>query len=176
MSYTVTEYSPLAVVVQGPKKYAKNIENKGGKFNDHLKNGMVGWIFPKSKLTEIRKMIEEFNSDKVKPMTFVQSMESSGISAEAMFAKAKDLAILNARLERIEKLMGLEALKLDTIKVYATGEKKEKETKEKKETKKKPVEKSDTEESDDESEETEDDDGMPVVAKKTSFLSNARKT
>jgi len=65
------DYKEKAIAVFGNSKpYLNEIKNIGGLFNARLKykDGVAaGWIFPKTKLSTVKQLVEKINSGQIKP-------------------------------------------------------------------------------------------------------------
>jgi len=64
-------YTEKAVAVFGnTKPYLEELKNSGGKYNQYLKqNGSTspGWIFPKTKLSVLKSLVDKINNGSIKP-------------------------------------------------------------------------------------------------------------
>jgi hypothetical protein len=67
----VHDYTEKAIAVFGnTKPYMEEIKNAGGKYNHNLKyNGTTspGWVFPKTKLTIVKQLVDKINEGKITP-------------------------------------------------------------------------------------------------------------
>ena len=56
-SVTISEYSQWSLVVRGDTRSHKDaLKSLGGKWNKYLKRGGAGWIFPKKKKEDLKKL------------------------------------------------------------------------------------------------------------------------
>jgi len=73
-------YTEKAVAVFGnTKPYLEELKNIGGKYNQYLKqNGSTspGWIFPKTKLSVLKALVDKINNGSIKPAV-AEKKESS---------------------------------------------------------------------------------------------------
>ncbi len=115
---SIQNYSEKAIAVFGETKPIKDhLLNIGGKFNPSLKGEndtkRAGWIFPKSKVAEVRKILEDYKNDslpeiKQKPENqdsvipkILKPSASSTSSSNFSFSKEQYLALVS-RIERLE--------------------------------------------------------------------------
>ena len=62
-------YNKKSLVIRGDRnKYGTMIKNLGGRWNPKLLEGGVGWIFPRSREVELKKLIDSLNQDKLSEM------------------------------------------------------------------------------------------------------------
>ena len=84
---TINEsYTEKAVAVFGnTKPYLEELKNIGGKYNQYLKqNGSTspGWIFPKTKLSILKALVDKINNGSIKPAVLVEKKENT-VSSKA---------------------------------------------------------------------------------------------
>jgi len=105
MSLYIVDYSERAIALFGEtSQYKDNISAIGGKFNASLKNNdqkLAGWIFPKSKKSEVEKLL---NSIKEGTLTRTETKEpyiKKNITEE--YVSKKDFMNLLSKVERLEQ-------------------------------------------------------------------------
>ena len=59
-----TDYTEKSFVISGEatREYKDSLKTLGGKFNRNLRNGLAGWIFPKSKQESVMSFVLKVNS------------------------------------------------------------------------------------------------------------------
>lgn len=91
MDVKIIDYSEKAILVNGDTKLIKTgLKEIGGKWNPALK----GWIFPKTKTENVKKLIDEYTSGQRK-------VEREETPAEMKFVP---YAVFSSLLKRVEKL------------------------------------------------------------------------
>jgi peptidoglycan hydrolase-like amidase len=77
-------YTEKAVAVFGnTKPYLEELKNIGGKYNQYLKqNGSTspGWIFPKTKLSVLKALVDKINNGSIKPAAVVEKKDTNSTS------------------------------------------------------------------------------------------------
>lgn len=112
----IKEYTDRSVAVQGDThKYKEDLKKLGGKYNGNLKNG-PGWIFPKSKLNELKTFAREGKrlviDCEIKEEVVYKKKESVlSFSASPTITEfcilLNLLKEINTRTETLEKAIGL---------------------------------------------------------------------
>ncbi len=106
---TLVDYSEKAIAVYGDTKEFKDEFAKiGGKWNDHLRDGK-GWIYSKTKRSEVEALISRISDGVVTPVPVVPKTYSkkeskspvSSSSSNFVVTKSEYLALMS-RVERLE--------------------------------------------------------------------------
>ena len=104
MVLVVTDYSERAIAVFGDVNNPENkaaLESKGGKFNPSLK-GQPGFVFPKSRKTEISAFIESLKDGPPQTTAPTIRQKKSTASEDDPRIDAKLVSNLLMRIERLE--------------------------------------------------------------------------
>ena len=83
------DYSDRSIVVLGETKPHKdNLKSMGGRFNGRLRDGKVGWIFPKKSEDVIKDYIE---NGKVTPKIVSKKSENNNVDLKKLEKKVDNL-------------------------------------------------------------------------------------
>jgi hypothetical protein len=111
----IETYSEKAIAVFGESKPIKdNLSSLGGKFNPSLRgNGdekRAGWIFPKTKLDDVKKIIDQYNSGSIDqiPVPTEKKTYTKKSESTSSFEISKEMYLsLISRIERLEEEVSL---------------------------------------------------------------------
>lgn len=126
MSLYIVDYSERAIALFGEtSQYKDNISAIGGKFNASLKNNdqkLAGWIFPKSKKSEVEKLLNSIKEGTLTRTEMKEPYIKKNISEE--YVSRKDFMTLLSKVERLEQEND-RILKLLNIKVQSNNKQEE---------------------------------------------------
>lgn len=101
-------YSEKAIVVRGQdtKLYKEELKDIGGKYNSALKGG-PGWIFSKSALEKIKKLVSEIKKKPKKEMPTTQLYNDNEIQKleSKIYILNQTVLTLSTELDRIKAIL-----------------------------------------------------------------------
>ena len=113
MSLNIVDYSEKAIAVFGDSTpYKINLLNLNGKFNPSLRQNdqrQAGWIFPKTKKSEVEKLINQINNgtltaseQPIEHKEYREQKTSKNIT-EKEYVSKEDFMNLVSKVERLEQ-------------------------------------------------------------------------
>jgi len=110
MSLNIVDYSEKAIAVFGDStQYKVHLLNLNGKFNPSLRQNdqrQAGWIFPKTKKSEVEKLINQINNGSITALeqpTEHKEYKVSKNTTEKEYVSKQDFMNLVSKVEKLEQ-------------------------------------------------------------------------
>jgi len=110
MSLNIVDYSEKAIAVFGDStQYKVHLLNLNGKFNPSLRQNdqrQAGWIFPKTKKSEVEKLINQINNGTItasEQPTEHKEYKVSKNTTEKEYVSKQDFMNLVSKVEKLEQ-------------------------------------------------------------------------